>query len=595
MSQRARNRMLREFQALYQQGRVHAGTVLDCNEDGDDSIVDKPAAILEDPPRLTPEVDFIHTEWDAGPLSPLVATPQSESAEPVPISVEVVAPGAATPAADPGDATSTYADASERMDIDEEREAEEESSGDPEVVDKSEDTTDQAVSATVTDRESVASATPRGTESDLQVDLDSHRPATEASERPSPAPSRSPDTEAPTDEAEVEAAATMSAPEDVLDVEPAVTTEQVDQTMEVDDVVVDQSLGVAPADVQPRPPPRPRIAIDPSVLLLPPRSPGGSLITFAPPSPRRLLLNAPQPLASNMILEGMDVASPSDNATLIDQGPIPESEFSRKLPLPPLASLPSSFNILTKPAKLHRRREKERKESLAAVGGGPVPGAASSDLKATLAPPSVQEYLPLGMNRWAATIRANPVHKLIKKAPKVLLTSDWRVAHDELMFMRGMEKIDKLKQDSMWSFRQPKRQKNPTNVKVHWDYVLDEMVGLRSLSFVAFELMLFSCRNGCGPISARNASGSSQWHTNSPMPSSSGTRLQRSSDMFSVASSRDYHSFRTTTTSSSSKRRTPSWRKRMRRRMTRPWSSKAGSRHRPAHQICLAHHHQSVF
>jgi chromatin modification-related protein VID21 len=39
-----------------------------------------------------------------------------------------------------------------------------------------------------------------------------------------------------------------------------------------------------------------------------------------------------------------------------------------------------------------------------------------------------------------------------------------------------MERIEQLKHDNQWSFRQMKRFKGPTVAKVHWDYVLDEMV-----------------------------------------------------------------------------------------------------------------------
>jgi hypothetical protein len=62
-----------------------------------------------------------------------------------------------------------------------------------------------------------------------------------------------------------------------------------------------------------------------------------------------------------------------------------------------------------------------------AAGGPPPLGPGPSDLKASLASPGSQDFIPQGMNRWAAIIRANPVHKLIKKAPKVLMTADWKV------------------------------------------------------------------------------------------------------------------------------------------------------------------------
>ena len=42
--------------------------------------------------------------------------------------------------------------------------------------------------------------------------------------------------------------------------------------------------------------------------------------------------------------------------------------------------------------------------------------------------------------------------------------------------MRALERIEKLKQEGRWSFRQPKKQKGPVLAKSHWDWLLDEMV-----------------------------------------------------------------------------------------------------------------------
>lgn len=44
--------------------------------------------------------------------------------------------------------------------------------------------------------------------------------------------------------------------------------------------------------------------------------------------------------------------------------------------------------------------------------------------------------------------------------------------------MRTLERIEKLKQEGRWSFRQPKKQKGPVVAKSHWDWLMDEMVRL---------------------------------------------------------------------------------------------------------------------
>jgi chromatin modification-related protein VID21 len=51
-----------------------------------------------------------------------------------------------------------------------------------------------------------------------------------------------------------------------------------------------------------------------------------------------------------------------------------------------------------------------------------------------------------------------------------------QTAYEEIKYTRAMERIEQLKHDNQWSFRQMKRFKGPTVAKVHWDYVLDEMV-----------------------------------------------------------------------------------------------------------------------
>lgn len=63
---------------------------------------------------------------------------------------------------------------------------------------------------------------------------------------------------------------------------------------------------------------------------------------------------------------------------------------------------------------------------------------------------------------------------------KVILTDEWRVAYKELEVQRAMERIETLKAQNKWSFKQPKKQRGPHLHKGHWDYLLDEMVSLLS-------------------------------------------------------------------------------------------------------------------
>jgi len=47
----------------------------------------------------------------------------------------------------------------------------------------------------------------------------------------------------------------------------------------------------------------------------------------------------------------------------------------------------------------------------------------------------------------------------------------------ELRLIRTLDRIEYLKENGRWSFRQPKKQRNIGSLyKTHWDYLLDEMV-----------------------------------------------------------------------------------------------------------------------
>lgn len=48
----------------------------------------------------------------------------------------------------------------------------------------------------------------------------------------------------------------------------------------------------------------------------------------------------------------------------------------------------------------------------------------------------------------------------------------------ELRLIRTIERINTLKDEGRWSFRQPKKQRSVGgSVRSHWDYLMEEMVG----------------------------------------------------------------------------------------------------------------------
>ncbi|KAF5391851.1 hypothetical protein D9757_001818 [Collybiopsis confluens] len=128
--------------------------------------------------------------------------------------------------------------------------------------------------------------------------------------------------------------------------------------------------------------------------------------------------------------------------------------------LPSLDALPADFRPKGKRAK-QKKREKDRD------------GRKDKEGK--------DDSIPWGINRWNATIRTNPVYKRVAKSTKCLSTREWDVAMTELQVIRAVDRIELLKSNGRWSFRQPKKQRASGGItKTHWDYLMDEMKWMRT-------------------------------------------------------------------------------------------------------------------
>ncbi|KAH9901614.1 hypothetical protein C8Q73DRAFT_252201 [Cubamyces lactineus] len=128
-------------------------------------------------------------------------------------------------------------------------------------------------------------------------------------------------------------------------------------------------------------------------------------------------------------------------------------------PLPPLSLLPIEFSRRGKNSKRERKRDKEKEK-----------GEGKKD-----------EWAPMSLAKWAAVLRANPVHKKLSRANKCLSTRDWSVGMMEMRLIRTFERIEMLKDAGRWSFRQIKKQRGVGGLaKTHWDYLLDEMKWMRT-------------------------------------------------------------------------------------------------------------------
>ncbi|KAG9125170.1 chromatin modification- protein VID21 [Ceratobasidium sp. 392] len=105
----------------------------------------------------------------------------------------------------------------------------------------------------------------------------------------------------------------------------------------------------------------------------------------------------------------------------------------------------------------------------ASVGGqAPAPG--------TNAAPS---STGMELLRWQAVLQINPAHAFARRPTKCVTTHEWRVLRHELEYARAMQRIEQVKLDGAWSFRQPKKQRGPVMSKTHWDYLMDEMKWLQ--------------------------------------------------------------------------------------------------------------------
>ncbi|KAI0780736.1 hypothetical protein BD413DRAFT_499713 [Trametes elegans] len=145
---------------------------------------------------------------------------------------------------------------------------------------------------------------------------------------------------------------------------------------------------------------------------------------------------------------------------LVDVDPTPIEPFGPEppYPLPPLSLLPIEFSRRGKTSKRERKRDKDRdKESRR------------------------DDWQPMSLTKWAAVLRANPVHRKMSRATKCLSTRDWSVGIAELRLIRTFERIEALKDAGKWSFRQIKKQRGVGGLtKTHWDYLLDEMKWMRT-------------------------------------------------------------------------------------------------------------------
>ncbi|KAF7295349.1 hypothetical protein MIND_01074300 [Mycena indigotica] len=237
------------------------------------------------------------------------------------------------------------------------------------------------------------------------------------------------------------------------------------ESMVIDDDEDDEEVAKAVQQSSPLPPPasslpepEPQPKSDPVVA---------SPVAVPPPTPEKVATPVPQQIAAVTPREEPPaIRAPSivaslkleEKPTLLAMQPQPNT-FDTNYTLPPLKIMPADFSRKTKPGKQQRKHKDKN-------------GATIKDK---------DDWAPMGISRWGALLRANPIHPKLARATKCLSSRDWSVAMQELRLIRALEQVETLKDASRWSFRQPKKQRGVGGItKTHWDYLLDEMKWMRT-------------------------------------------------------------------------------------------------------------------
>lgn len=158
--------------------------------------------------------------------------------------------------------------------------------------------------------------------------------------------------------------------------------------------------------------PRPLIPeIPDSTPLPPPRSPPPPIIVHLPVSqPERPVYrfaqtNEPEVKTENEGATPTPGPEQARTSLTMEQKLLKRPAFNYSLP--PSSALPSEFNRKGKPQK--RKRDKERERTGSENG-------------------KKDDWLPLGMSKWAALLYANPAHRKLARATKCVGTKDWSVS-----------------------------------------------------------------------------------------------------------------------------------------------------------------------
>ena len=257
-----------------------------------------------------------------------------------------------------------------------------------------------------------------------------HTPSPQASPSPVPDQSHSPEQEEPPSVTEPEAPHLSPSPtpppaplpeiHEPSEHEPSPPVEEVDTTQPfIEESESMQGIEEAPVVIRAPQRPLPHDTSEDNVLdILQPSEPplpivrsesalSASHYVLATPPPSSLF--APAFKFVDVRADHQHAASSSSRSSKLTHPASRAQAIQAQYSLPPVDSLPAEFQRKAKSSRQKKREKDKEKDKIDSKGH--------------------QEWAPMGVNKWGAVLRANPVSKRVSRAVKCLSTHDWNVSH----------------------------------------------------------------------------------------------------------------------------------------------------------------------
>ncbi|KAJ1565201.1 chromatin modification- protein VID21, partial [Nowakowskiella sp. JEL0078] len=76
---------------------------------------------------------------------------------------------------------------------------------------------------------------------------------------------------------------------------------------------------------------------------------------------------------------------------------------------------------------------------------------------------------------WRLNVQQFPLSNLLINANKVVTGKDWQLAREEAKQLKVLNRVEQLKEEGRWSFKQLKKVEPILREKTHWDFLMEEM------------------------------------------------------------------------------------------------------------------------